>query len=141
MKNFLKLLVLIGIAIRLVLQFFYPCFNVDEMALGSNIVSKSFAQLLYPLDCYQSAPPLFLCTQKLFITYLPFPFWINIKVLSFLVSAASVFLFYKLVAKKNDFLSVLLLVLFVFNPYLIYNSLTVKQYTFDLLGVLMVLNF
>ena len=141
MKNFLKTVVLFGIAIRFALQFFYPCFNVDEMALGSNIVSKSFAQLLYPLDCYQSAPPLFLWTQKLFITYLPFPFWINIKVLSFLVSAASVFLFYKLVAKKNDFLSVLLLVLFVFNPYLIYNSLTVKQYTFDLLGVLMVLNF
>ena len=141
MQLFLKLLVFFGIAIRFVLQFFVPCFNVDEMALGSNIFNKSFTQLLYPLDCYQSAPPLFLWTQKLFITYLPFPFWINIKVLSFFVSATSVFLFYKLVAKKNDFLSVLLLVLFVFNPYLIYNSLTVKQYTFDLLGVLIVLNF
>ena len=64
-KYFPLLLIAIGIGLRFYFQFMTPCFNDDEIMLGNNIKYRSLFQLLYPLDEFQSAPPLYLFLQKI----------------------------------------------------------------------------
>jgi hypothetical protein len=137
MRRILLLVVFAGIIIRIYAQFYMPAFNVDEIALADNIKHKSFLELLFPLNNSQSAPPLFLWLQKIVITISPLPFWINIKILSTLCSIGALLLFHRLV--KNSRGAFLMLSLFSLNPFIIYNSLTVKQYSFDLFFTVMLL--
>lgn len=140
MKRIYLLLLFIGIILRFILQFIYPVFNVDEISLGNNIKYSNFIELLHPLKFGQSSPPLYLWLQKIIITISPLSFWINIKILSFISSIVGIILFY-LFIKKNDYkvIFLLLFTIFLFNPFNIGNSLTVKQYTFDLTGILFML--
>ena len=143
MKKVLIIILLVGVVLRLVFHFFQPTFNIDEINLGNNIRNLSFLELLYPLDSFQSAPPLYLWIQKLIIVILPFSFWVEIKILSFIASITGVYLFYTLLSKLNaaNSITVLLFAIFIFNPFILYNSLTVKQYGLDLVGILILLNF
>ncbi len=133
-NTLLILLVCIGIIIRLYLQFITPCFNGDEILLGNKIKFKGFIELLYPLSDYQSAPPLYLWIQKVIIQ-IKIPFWISIKLLSTVVSI--LILFYAYLLAKSFFENVLLqfvfVSFFVFNPFIVYHTLTLKQYGLDLL--------
>ncbi|MCR4031199.1 MULTISPECIES: glycosyltransferase family 39 protein [Flavobacterium] len=140
MKKVFLILLISGIILRFVMQFVFPVFNVDEIALGNNIKHLSFVELLYPLDFYQSAPPLYLWLQKIFIQVFPFSFWINIKILSFISSVLGVILFYVFI-KRNNYAPIFLLlfIILLFNPFIVYNSITVKQYTIDLTGVIFLL--
>lgn len=142
-KKILIALLIVGVILRLVFQFVYPAFNVDEISLGNNIKHLTFIELLYPLNYYQSAPPLYLWLQKLMVVSLPFSFWFKIKLLNVLASIMGLFLIYKFLTKqeKGGMIKVFLFAIFVFNPFIIYNSLNVKQYGFDLLGILFLLNF
>ena len=142
MRNLFLGLAIIGICFRFYLQFFYPAFNVDEIALGNNIKNSSFLELLYPLKLNQSAPPLYLWMQKITISISFFDFWLSIKFLSFVASSLTVFFFFKFTQKHNfakEF--VLVFLILIFNPYIVYNSLTLKQYTFDALGVVLLLYY
>lgn len=143
MKNLLFIILLVGVGLRVVFHFIQPTFNIDEINLGNNIKELSFIELLYPLKSFQSAPPLYLWMQKLMIIILPFSFWFKIKILSFIASISSAYLFYILLNKEKSInsITILLFAIFIFNPFIIYNSLTVKQYGFDLVGVLFLLNF
>ena len=140
MKKTYLLLLICGIVLRFTTQFIYPIFNVDEISLGNNIKHSSFIELLYPLKYGQSSPPLFLWLQKTIISISPFSFWINIKILSFVSSILGISLFYVFI-KKNKYNVVFLLpfIILLFNPFTVGNSLTVKQYTFDLTGILFML--
>lgn len=140
-KIALFLIVIVSILYRFYFQFLAPVFNIDEISLGTNIKNLSFLELLHPFPNFQSAPPLYLWLQKLTITVLPFKFWINIKVISFLVSTASVLFFYRFLKNTSFWIALLMLVIFCFNPYIVYNSLTLKQYGFDLLGIVILLNY
>lgn len=137
MKKVFFILLIIGIVLRFVVHFLYPSFNVDEISLGNNIKHSSFIELLYPLKNFQSSPPLYLWIQKLIVSISPLSFWINIKILSFCSSILGIILFFFFI-KKNNYNPVFLLmfVIILFNPFNIFNSLTVKQYTFDLTGIL-----
>ncbi|RIA10253.1 hypothetical protein OE09_2108 [Flavobacteriaceae bacterium MAR_2010_72] len=141
-KTIVYFILIIGIILRLIFQFVNPAFNIDEIALGDNIKKLSFIDLLYPLDHYQSAPPLYLWLQKILVVTLPFSFWIKIKLLNLLASIIGLYLFFRLLTKvsKYQIVAVLALGIFAFNPFIIYNALNVKQYGFDLLGVLTLLN-
>lgn len=143
MKKLLFVLLLVGVVLRVIFHFIQPTFNIDEIDLGNNIKELSFVELLYPLKSFQSAPPLYLWIQKLIVSVLPFSFWFNIKILSFITSISSIYIFYVLLNKvsRNNSITVLLFAIFIFNPFILYNSLTVKQYGFDLVGVLLLLNF
>ena len=135
-------LAIFGILLRFYIQFISPYFNVDEISLGLNIKESSFLQLLSPMGRGQSAPPLFLFLEKAIVMFSPLSFWINIKLLSFFSSIMVVFLVYKLIEKYN--FSDELLVAFVivlFNPFFVSNTLTVKQYSFDLLGILFLIYY
>lgn len=135
-------LTLVGICFRCYLQFFDPAFNVDEIAIGNNIKELSFLELLYPLKYNQSAPPLYLWLQKATISISVVDFWMAIKLISFLASSFTLVYFYKLIQKykyAKEFILIFLIV--IFNPYIVYNSLTLKQYTFDALGIVMLLYY
>jgi hypothetical protein len=139
-KLSLKSVLLIGVLIRIYLQFVTPSFNVDEIALGSNIKSRDIIGLLYPLDNFQSAPPLYLFIQKSLISIPIFRLWIKIKLLSLIVSISILILVYKLSTNlfKTDFFSLLFLSFFCFSPFVIYNTLTLKQYGLDLFFLIFV---
>lgn len=140
-KKVLIVLFIIGIVIRLYFQFLEPTFNVDEISLGRNIKELSFHKLLYPLNYGQSAPPLYLLLQKLIIVSFPFAFWIKIKILNFACSILTLFIFYKFLSKNTSHVSILMFSILIFNPFIINNSLTVKQYSFDLLGIILMITY
>jgi hypothetical protein len=139
-NKFYFVLLIIAIAVRFIFQFIYPTFNTDEISLGENIFNRSFTELLFPLDNFQSSPPLFLLIQKLFI-YLPIPGWIAIKLCGFFVSVASCVLVIPISRRMftNIPLQLIFISLIFFNPFIVYNSITVKQYGFDLLFVLLLM--
>lgn len=140
MKKVYLFLLISGIALRVVIQFVFPAFNTDEIALGNNIKYSGFVELLYPLKFNQSAPPLYLWLQRFIVQFFPFSFWINIKILSFVSSILGIVLFYIFIKRNNfNLLFVLLFIVLLFNPFIINNSLTVKQYTIDLTGIIFLL--
>ena len=125
------LIIIVGISLRFYIQFLDWSFNGDEVNLGLEIINNSFKELFYPFQNKQSAPPLFLLVEK-FISGIGKPY-ISLKLLSFLSSCASIFLFNRIL--KNSFhptIHLLILALFCFNPFILSNSLTLKQYTLDL---------
>nr|WP_294785953.1 hypothetical protein [uncultured Flavobacterium sp.] len=137
MKKIYLVLLISGIILRFVIQFVFPAFNVDEISLGNNIKYSGFIELLYPLDSAQSAPPLYLWLQRFIVQVFPFSFWINIKILSFLSSVLGLLLFYIFIKRNSyDRLFLLLFIILLFNPFIVCNSLTVKQYTIDLTGII-----
>ena len=138
-KIILFSIIVLGIGIRFYFQFLTPSFNVDEIALGTSIVNSPFSELFDPFPNHQSAPPLFLLVQKL-ATYLISPLWVNLKILSFIFSSVSIILFFKLIKQRHFLFIVVCLSVFSFNPFIIYNSLTLKQYVFDLFFILILLN-
>ena len=142
MKKTFVVILIIGTLLRFYSQFIIPTFNVDEISLGNNIKYSTFKELLFPLNYGQTAPPLYLLLQKFIVNVLPFHFWISIKILSFISSIAGLYLFYCFIKKqKHDIVFVLLLSVFAFNPFVINNSLTLKQYTIDLTLIVLLLNY
>ena len=138
--NISLIILFLGVLIRFYYQFIDWSFNGDEINLGNNIILKSFNGLLYPLDSGQSAPPLFLWVEKLFLN-VGKPFY-SLRILTFISSILSLFLFNR-IAKKNysQALYLILIVIFAFNPFILYNSLTLKQYSLDLMMGLLAVNF
>ena len=134
-------IVAIGVALRIVKQFVFPAFNMDELKLGNNIVARDALSLIRPLDFEQSSPPLFLLLEKLAVSMPSVPDWIGLKTVSFVSSVLSLLLFARLLKPFQLLTAAVALSLFALNPYFIYNSLTVKQYTIDLLGVLLLVNY
>ncbi len=54
----------LGIVLRLVSFVTDPSLRLDEVRIALNVATRSFGQLLPPLDYQQSAPPLFLWVEK-----------------------------------------------------------------------------
>ncbi len=129
-----------GIAIRFYMQFIEWSFNGDELDLGLGIISSDFRQLISPLPKRQSAPPLFLIVQKL-IAPVAKPY-VSLKILSFITSGVSILLFNRVLKSRFPFyLHIVLLALFCLNPFIITNSLTLKQYSLDLFLGLVAVNY
>lgn len=140
MKNIYLLLLLVGIVLRFFFHFIIPTFNVDEISLGNNIKYSNYIELLYPLKFGQSSPPLYLLIQKFIISIAPFSFWINIKILSFISLTLGLIFFYFIIRKYQfKIIFILLFIIILFNPFIVANSLTVKQYTIDLTGIILLI--
>ena len=133
------IILFIGFVLRFYCQFIKWTFNGDEINLAKNIIDKSYFQLLHPLDYGQSAPPLFLILQKaVFIDGHPV---FSLKILSFILSGLGLFLFFEVVRKSKYSIGYLGALAFMCcSPFVIYNTLTLKQYSFDLtLGIFSIL--
>lgn len=112
-------------------QFIDWAYNWDSVLLGNDIINHQFPDLLSPFESFQSAPPLFLILQKLISNISPH--YISLKILSFLSSCLSLIFFKKLIERNEiTILTICLLLIFAFNPFILYHSLTLKQYTIDL---------
>jgi hypothetical protein len=120
----------------MVTQFFYNrSLWLDEAYLANNIINRDFIGLLSPLDDDQVAPILF----SLLIPNSE----LGLRLFPLLCFSFSTLLFYKIlrIIFKKDFVITICLVLFIFNPTVIYYSSEFKQYAVDVFAGLLVLYF
>lgn len=125
------LLIAIGAAARLAHLLADRSLWLDEAMLALNIVSRSFAALLQPLDYAQGAPLGFLMLEKLAVT-LWGPNETALRCVPFLAALGALVAFHFLaqrVLPRRD--ALLALALFALSPALVYYAAEVKQYALD----------
>ncbi len=121
----------IGIILR-VAQFLYNrSLTEGEAGLALNIVQRSYAALLSPLDYVQAAPIGFLMLQK-WMTTLFGTHEYALRLFPLIAGIISLFIFFE-VAKKtiNNKAIPVALILFAIGDHLIYFASEVKQYSSD----------
>jgi hypothetical protein len=128
----ISLLLASGLALSL-WQFIYNrSLYIDEAMLALNIIRKTSAQLLLPLEYIQVAPILFLQIEKFCSLIIPNSEY-GLRLFPLLCFWTSLFCFYKIAVKIFDkkLLIIFALSLFVFNPMFLRYSNEVKQYITD----------
>ncbi|MCB0214240.1 MAG: glycosyltransferase family 39 protein, partial [Anaerolineae bacterium] len=136
-KILIWLCVGLGIAFRLKVYLDNRSLWLDEARLSLNIVNKSIPQLFGSLDYEQGAPVGFLVVEKL-ITQLFGNSEYALRLFPFLSGTISLILFYYFACHfLNGKAPLMALALFVVSPYLIYYSAEVKQYSSDVLIMLL----
>lgn len=134
------IIITLAIVLRFNFQFINWSFNGDEVNLGLDILNHNYGNLFKPFQSRQSAPPLFLLLEKLF-SEVAKPF-ISLKIITFLASCISVFLFNRILKLSfGTMTQIVLLSMFCFNPFILSNSLTLKQYSLDLMMSLIAVNY
>jgi Dolichyl-phosphate-mannose-protein mannosyltransferase len=112
---------------------------VDEAKLASNIVNRSFAGLMAPLDSYQGAPIAFLFTEKALIELLGNHDYV-LRLFPLLASILAVFLMWRVAEIYiGGWGSLFALSFFVICNNLIYYASEVKQYSIDVMSSLLLL--
>lgn len=120
-----------GITVRLIQYLFNRSLWNDEAALALNIVSRSYGELLQPLDYNQGAPIGFLMLEKLAVQLLGNNEY-ALRLFPLVSSFVSLFLFYQLAKRCLQKPAVpIALTLFVGLEYLLYFASEVKQYSTD----------
>jgi 4-amino-4-deoxy-L-arabinose transferase-like glycosyltransferase len=126
----------LGIALRLVSFLTGRSLGLDEVRIALNVATRSFGQLLPPLDYQQSAPPLFLWIEKA-LTLL---FGVNDWTLRLLPLAAGLFLLLLTYGTFRRFVgpaaAVLGTAFAAVSPILVYYATGVKQYGVEALVTL-----
>jgi 4-amino-4-deoxy-L-arabinose transferase-like glycosyltransferase len=124
-------LVLLGIGLRLVPMVQNRNLWIDEAMLSLNLIDRSAAQLLKPLDWNQGAPAGFLLCVKAAITLFGASEW-ALRLVPFLGSILGLFGFTWLVRRMlPDAAAILAVGLFAVTPYLISYAAECKQYAID----------
>lgn len=136
------LIFVLALALRGLIFFYNDVYNDDECRLLCVMANKSFLQMFLPLDYAQSAPPLYLILLKA-ISSLSGENERVLKLLPFLLSLGSVFVFYKVSLNfLNKKYSVLLANLFfAINIFVLQFSSIIKQYSCDIFICLLCLYF
>jgi len=142
-RRFVTGLVIATCLIGLFLRVYFYAVNrslwFDEAALARNLVSRSFLDLLEPLESNQGAPIGFLVLQKLVISMLGSRDYV-LRLIPLLAGLASVPLMYAVSKQYGGQLSACVsLALFALSPRLIYYSSELKQYSTDVLAALVLL--
>ena len=130
----IKSVIVIGVLLVFYQFFINRSLWRDEAKLALNIINKSPAELLKPLDYLQVGPILFLQIEKYFSRLVPNSEY-GLRLFPLIAYLVSLGFFYKIIRHlhKNYYTIVLALSLFVFNATLIYYSSEVKQYMADVL--------
>lgn len=123
---------LLGVIISSVQFLYNRSIWLDEAMLSLNIISRSYAELLKPLDSMQVAPIGFLLVEKFFSTLIPNSEY-GLRIFPLVCFWASIYLFHKIITillkdSRAVFLAVLL---FCLNTSLLYYSSETKQYIVD----------
>ena len=120
-----------GALLRLTQYLFNRSLWVDESMLSLNIVNRSFAQLLRPLDYNQGAPLGFLLAQRWYVDLFG-PGEYALRLFPLLCSFASLVLFYQLAKKclERNAIAVAIGLFAILLP-LTYYSSEAKQYSSD----------
>ena len=128
-----------GAGLRAAQYLFNAALYVDEGALALNIINRSFAGLLLPLDSEQAAPIGFLFLEKLaFLTLGDGEY--SLRLFPFLFSLVSLLLFYEVARRCLASWAVpLSLLFFAVSGHLIYFAAQIKQYSSDAAITLLVI--
>lgn len=138
-------IILAGIFLRIKLVLSNQSFGFDECALTSNILTKSYIELLKPLDFGQVAPPLFLFIEKfiyqIFGEFLPIE--TTFRIFPCLCSILSLILLPFFVHKvyKNSLFTCGVAYISAFIPYVVNYANEVKQYSCELLVSIILISF
>jgi hypothetical protein len=120
-----------GALLRLVPYLFNRSLWLDECLLALNIINRTFAQLLRPLDYYQGAPVGFLMVERAAVQGIGSSEY-ALRLFPFLCGIASLLLFYRLAKVTVSPQAVpIALGLFATSDHLIYYSSEAKQYSSD----------
>jgi hypothetical protein len=127
-----------GVVLRAAQFLFNPALFVDEAALALNIINRTFAGLVQPLDSNQAAPLGFLMLEKM--AQLAFGNGeYALRLFPFLFSVASLFLFYRAARRCLTSWAVpIALVFFVASGHVIYYAAQIKQYSSDVAITLLI---
>ncbi len=137
-RNLSFVLILIGVALRLVYYFVDTAFWRDEVYIALSVSERSYGQLMLPLDYYQSAPLGFLFLEKT-IYELAGRNELALRFPSLVASIAALPLFYVLVRKVSPKAVNFALALFVVSPNLVGYGAELKPYAGDVLATILVL--
>ncbi len=131
-----------GIAVTC-FQFLYDrSLWIDEVSLALNIASRSYAELLHPLEYFQAAPIVFLFIEKAFTDL----FGINeyaLRAFPFICYIASIYLIHRLAfgISENKHVAFFSAAIFSVSYFMIYYATEVKQYMTDIAVILILYNF
>lgn len=137
-RNLSFVLILIGVVLRIVYYFVDTAFWRDEVYIALSVSERSYAQLMLPLDYYQSAPLGFLFLEKT-IYELAGRSELALRLPSLIASIAALPLFYALVRKVSPKAVNFALVLFAISPNLVGYGAELKPYAGDVLATILVL--
>jgi len=133
-----EILLFVGGGLRLIEYLYNRSIWRDEAALALNIITKSYTELLQPLDYQQTAPLGFLLLEKVSVQFLGTSEY-ALRLFPFLASLFSLWLFYKV---SQQFLATrvvpIAVALFTLSHPLIYYAAEVKQYSFDVTVALLI---
>lgn len=121
----------VGIFLRVVQYLLDRSLWIDEAFVALNIINRSYAELLQPLDYNQGAPFGFLVIEK-FIVQVFGDSEYSLRLLPFISGIAALFLFYWVARRLSNWsTTVIALALFALCDRAIYYSAEVKQYSSD----------
>ncbi len=141
-KNICLSMIISGLLLAICQLFFNRSLWLDEAMLTMNLISKSFTELLSPLDRNQVAPIAFLYIEKLMITLFGDSEFV-LRLFPFFCYLLSVPLMYRLTFKitKSENITLLSTVFFTLNYMIFGYSSEVKQYSSDLLFTLLIVYY
>ncbi|MBE7702453.1 MAG: hypothetical protein E7Z89_00225 [Cyanobacteria bacterium SIG28] len=137
--SLLGIIMLFGMFLRLDVYFFNRPFWHDECSLASNILGKGYISYFGVLDLIQSAPPIFMIISKYIFNLFPnYPEY-ALRFIPCLSSILAIFFFYLLLDKifSNKLCILVGTFLFSFNFQLIYYAQEFKQYSSDVLMIIL----
>ena len=124
-------LIVFGAVVRLRLFAAGRSYWSDEAALALNLVSRSFVELLRPLDYHQTAPPLFLWLQRL-VVLMAGPAEQALRALPLLAGVATLVVTWRVARRLwPDAGALVMLALVVLSPVLTYYANELKPYALD----------
>ena len=127
------LIILTGIALRLVYYFQNNNLIIDEVNIARNLVERDFAGLLSPLRYEQYAPPVFLWIEKAFSLVLGFSEK-ALRLFPLITGLAAIFVFYEILKRLLLIKSLWYpLALLALGTIYVKHSVEVKQYMPDVL--------
>ena len=137
-SQFIWIIIGIGSALRLV-HYFHNCsLSIDESSLALNIIDRNYSELFKPLDYNQGAPIFFLLVQK-FLTLSLNANELTLRLVPLISGIVSLILFYKLARNILSPNAIPVAVgLFAISDTLIFYSAQVKQYSSDVMLVLLI---
>lgn len=133
-------IILMAVVLRLHILTHSAGFFCDEGAIILNIKSRSYFELLFPLDHAQCCPPLFLMLEKFIYSI----FGLNEFFLRLVPSIASIMtlMFFTLIGFKvfrNQLSIIFGLLILSLNPAILMHSQSLKQYSTDTAIVLLII--
>lgn len=137
-ENFIYLLIIIGLGLRLFHFFYNRSLWMDEIYLSTSLIKLNYKELITgPLYYQQKAPILFLLATKAIVNLFGSK-EIYLRIVPLLSSVVAIFLFVP-VAKHflKGYAACLAIGIVCLSPALVYHSVEIKQYSTEFLATIL----